>query len=275
MSELADHKTPWDYVAFELGEVEANLWCALVEAVRELDRHAARFLDRWTKTLAFTIRTGHYRETQFSEIKEIQVLEFVIDSDDEFDRLRTIWSLLDVAARKVGIDRIQVTHIEEGIGLLLIDPDMDSMRAWWPSEEDLRQAAERLKSKDVVSPSSPVPTRVIDGFELSPIEVPVYEYLRDTDLTFSPQCKIVAGGKVKYRVDFMIWFKGRAFALEVDGHEFHKSREDRNRDSARDRFLMQRGITPIRFTGSQIHADLSGCMMELVDCLTGQRSGEI
>jgi very-short-patch-repair endonuclease len=84
-----------------------------------------------------------------------------------------------------------------------------------------------------------------------------------TGLMFTPQCWLVTQGRPMYRVDFMVYYGGQAVAVEVDGHESDENKADRNRDSARDRFLVQRGIQTIRFTESQITADVGACVEEL------------
>jgi hypothetical protein len=61
-----------------------------------------------------------------------------------------------------------------------------------------------------------------------------------------------------YRVDFCV---GKT-VIELDGHEFHSSKEARTKDAARDRFLMQHGYRVVRFTGSEVHADVSACVRQ-------------
>lgn len=48
--------------------------------------------------------------------------------------------------------------------------------------------------------------------------------------------------------------------IECDGHEFHeRTKEQAARDRQRDREIQSAGIPVLRFTGSEIHRDLSGC----------------
>lgn len=57
-------------------------------------------------------------------------------------------------------------------------------------------------------------------------------------------------------------------AVECDGHEWHeRTRQQAASDRARDRHLLLRGVTTIRFTGSDIHHDDLGCATECVDVL--------
>lgn len=92
-----------------------------------------------------------------------------------------------------------------------------------------------------------------------------------------------------YRVDiamFMRDFSGNEFrlAIECDGHDFHKTREQAKRDRKRDRYLQLLGWRTLRFTGSEIWADAEACANEVGDFAcdlfeadmerTGQMGGE-
>lgn len=85
----------------------------------------------------------------------------------------------------------------------------------------------------------------------------------DTTLIISPQRPIGA-----YRADFALWFcssmKPVRMAVECDGHAFHeKTKEQAQRDKARDRYFVSRGWPVMRFTGSEIHADPAKCASEV------------
>ena len=64
-----------------------------------------------------------------------------------------------------------------------------------------------------------------------------------------------------YRVDFAI--VDRRIAVEVDGHEFHHTREQRTADAQRQRWLSSEGWHLVRFTGSEVYADADACVSEL------------
>lgn len=113
---------------------------------------------------------------------------------------------------------------------------------------------------------SAVPLERRDHYLLTPIEAPFYDALRDTGLTFAVQ-PWIQGVDRRYRVDFLVFSDGNCVAVELDGHEFHKSREDRSRDAERDRWLAGRKIQTIRWTGSQVYADPQGCVSELLNVL--------
>ncbi len=62
----------------------------------------------------------------------------------------------------------------------------------------------------------------------------------------------------KYRVDFLVHYDGGVVAVELDGHEFHKTKEQRGADASKDRWLQARGIRVVRFTGSQVFGTSRG-----------------
>lgn len=54
-------------------------------------------------------------------------------------------------------------------------------------------------------------------------------------------------------------------AIECDGQDFHASREDRERDAARQNDLRGHGFETLRFTGSQVYADPEACAQQIAD----------
>jgi len=89
-------------------------------------------------------------------------------------------------------------------------------------------------------------------------------------LEIIPQFQIGA-----YRVDFAIRLSDprdearsdlQAFKIvvECDGHDFHeKTKEQAQRDKARDRALSRMGWTVLRFTGSEIYRDPFACAAQV------------
>jgi very-short-patch-repair endonuclease len=105
-----------------------------------------------------------------------------------------------------------------------------------------------------------------DGYKLTPIEEPFYDALRDTGLTFAVQ-PWIQGTDRRYRVDFLVFHDGRSVAVELDGHDYHKTKEQRSRDAERDRWLAARKVETLRWTGSQVFADPQACVSELLNVL--------
>jgi very-short-patch-repair endonuclease len=75
----------------------------------------------------------------------------------------------------------------------------------------------------------------------------------------------------KYRIDFALTDIPEAplikVAIELDGHEFHKSKEQRQSDYQRERYLQRQGWKIIRFTGSEIYGDVQGRVKETVNLI--------
>jgi very-short-patch-repair endonuclease len=111
---------------------------------------------------------------------------------------------------------------------------------------------------------SPVPSVMRGQHELTPIEAPFYDALAETGLTFSTQTWFQHADR-RLRVDFIVWYDGRGVVVELDGHDYHKTKEQRRKDAERDRWLGARGIRVVRFTGSEVHADPERCVRELLD----------
>jgi very-short-patch-repair endonuclease len=77
-----------------------------------------------------------------------------------------------------------------------------------------------------------------------------------------------------YRVDFLLDYEPGSglppLIVEVDGHEFHeRTKEQAQRDKARDRFLVGRNYRLVRFTGSEIYADPMSAADQAIAILIG------
>lgn len=66
-----------------------------------------------------------------------------------------------------------------------------------------------------------------------------------------------------FRVDFAL--PALRVVIEVDGHAWHASREQRTRDARRDRYLTREGWTVLRYTGSEVFNSARVCARDLVD----------
>ena len=73
-------------------------------------------------------------------------------------------------------------------------------------------------------------------------------------ITIEPQFPIS-----KYRVDFLV---NDEFIIEIDGHEYHKTTDQREADYYRDRQLQHMGYTVIRFTGTEVYHAPFNCAAE-------------
>lgn len=79
---------------------------------------------------------------------------------------------------------------------------------------------------------------------------------------FTPQVKIE-----KYRADFVLDnipdVPLLKMVIELDGHDFHSSPEQRDYDTERVLFLQCRGWQVVRFTGRQINCNCDACVRKV------------
>lgn len=74
-----------------------------------------------------------------------------------------------------------------------------------------------------------------------------------------PQYEIASDGR-SYRADFAL--PDKKIVFELDGHEFHKSKEQRTNDARRERAFQKQGWKVVRFTGTEIYNNLSQCVRD-------------
>ncbi|WP_339493077.1 endonuclease domain-containing protein [Pseudomonas sp. EA_15y_Pfl2_R67] len=70
----------------------------------------------------------------------------------------------------------------------------------------------------------------------------------------------------RYRVDFLL--KDARLIIELDGHDFHSSKEQLAKDAERQRYLVRAGYVVIRFTGREIYQDVAGCVAQVTQTYT-------
>lgn len=70
----------------------------------------------------------------------------------------------------------------------------------------------------------------------------------------------------RYRVDFLL--KDARLIIELDGHDYHSTKEQLAKDASRQRYLIRAGYTVMRFTGSEIFKDVQACVREVKQLYT-------
>ncbi len=65
----------------------------------------------------------------------------------------------------------------------------------------------------------------------------------------------------RYRVDFIL--KDARLIIELDGHEYHSTKEQLEKDVIRQRYLSRAGYSVIRFTGREINRNPASCVSEV------------
>jgi very-short-patch-repair endonuclease len=124
-------------------------------------------------------------------------------------------------------------------------------------EDNLRE------DKPVLPSDSSIPKK--PTFE-SPIEGMFWEAWQEQgganilDLTYQYQIK-----DMPYRVDFA--HLPSKTAIELDGHDYHSSKEQLRRDKKRERDLARHGWRVIRYTGSDIYANPAYCFKEVLEII--------
>lgn len=74
-----------------------------------------------------------------------------------------------------------------------------------------------------------------------------------------------------YRADFLFRCAAHSgdtkrLVVEIDGHDFHeRTKEQASRDRSRDRWMIDKGIVVIRFTGSEVWNDPFSCVDQTAD----------
>lgn len=101
----------------------------------------------------------------------------------------------------------------------------------------------------------------------SPLEQMFYN-LAFLDLHLYPQHSVG-----KYRLDFAL--PDKKIAIELDGHEYHKTKYQRTHDAQRDRWLYGQGWHVLRFTGSEIYKDLDKCIDEICSLAGVERLNKV
>lgn len=123
----------------------------------------------------------------------------------------------------------------------------------------------------VEKPNSNVPLTQKDGYWLTPIEVPFYDALRETGLVFAVQ-PWIQGVETRFRLDFLVFYDGGMVAVELDGHDSHRTKEQRERDARRDRWFAERKVRTLRWTGSEVTRNPPECVRQLLQILRGTQA---
>lgn len=116
-------------------------------------------------------------------------------------------------------------------------------------------------------PATSVPLVTRGLHRLTPIEAPFYDALQETGLVFAVQPRVQ--GDHTYRPDFIVFYAGRAIVVELDGHEGHKTKQQRSDDAKRELWFKQKGLSVLRWTGSQVTASPKNCVDQLLLVLRG------
>lgn len=114
----------------------------------------------------------------------------------------------------------------------------------------------------------------------SPIEERLLVHLAES-IEFEAMCSIRSQARIgKYTADLAIWTPDSSImhdecpvvpfflVIECDGRQFHLSEEQVAHDKAKDRALVQNGWRVVRFPGTEIWNDPSGCAEQVMEILS-------
>lgn len=105
---------------------------------------------------------------------------------------------------------------------------------------------------------------------LSPLEYTFYHHLllNEHNIRLDP----IPNYPVKpYYIDLAL--VENRIAIEIDGHEFHKTKTQRTHDARRDRFLTKKKWKVIRFTGTEIYKNVEACVKEVISFVKKEEKG--
>lgn len=97
------------------------------------------------------------------------------------------------------------------------------------------------------------------GCNLNYLRVIAAHRLKNREIFIAPQCRVG-----RYRLDFAVCAKSpggsiRVIGIECDGHQWHSTPEQIQRDAERDDAIAKQGVEVKRFSGWSIHKDAEAC----------------
>lgn len=75
----------------------------------------------------------------------------------------------------------------------------------------------------------------------------------------------------RYHFDFAL--PEKMIGIEIDGHQWHSSRQQRQHDSQRDRILQGLGWKVLRFTASEVTRNADACAEEVLTLINNLPNG--
>lgn len=190
--------------------------------------------------------------------------------DTEDGHLVVIRGSIATVSWKEGYLHYQTDELQDGTRILTIGVTVKdihvNMNGIELNTEISKKASRKLPHGDIFSEETKDifyahPFSKINKCE-SPLEAHFFIIASDDFPNLEPQFIVD-----HYRLDFA--FPDEKIAIEIDGHEFHKTREQRTNDAKRERYLQSKGWKVIRFTGTEIFGDILNCIQELKNLVNG------
>jgi very-short-patch-repair endonuclease len=62
------------------------------------------------------------------------------------------------------------------------------------------------------------------------------------------------------------------YVIEVDGHDYHSSKEQMQHDYSRDRYMKKKGYEVMRFTGTEVYREANNCVTQMMEVVYSPRN---
>ncbi|SRR6266702_1085698 len=205
--------------------------------------------DNWLQSF------NHYQELQrqIREVREQQIAEQQQIAAQKAQELQLAREKERRLAEQRLVERrmIEQQAIGEGEPDTTLDKFAEQLRI---AEQQRREARQKVQQK--------VKEQRATSSE-SPLEKDFYEVWCATYPSIRLERQYSIG---RFRVDFA--HVETKVVIELDGHQYHSSRKDRTRDAQRARFIQAQGWHLIRYTGTEIFADVDSCVMQVAEIIT-------
>ncbi len=114
--------------------------------------------------------------------------------------------------------------------------------------------------------------KIVSKTSDTPIEQLFREELKKRNIAFEEQVDFVIEGRKFTRPDFIL--RKERILVYCDGAVYHNNPEKIAMDKQQDRLLQIYGYFPCRFTGSEIHTNVKGCVSQL-EALIHRATGKL
>jgi very-short-patch-repair endonuclease len=103
---------------------------------------------------------------------------------------------------------------------------------------------------------------ILQVYDVVPTEQFVGDGLKSAGIKAASQYHVL-GGKKRYRLDFAVFCRKGAIAIECDNKKAHSGLRQREKDGIKDNFLRRRGWVVIRLREYDIVSDLNSCILRI------------
>jgi very-short-patch-repair endonuclease len=199
-----------------------------------------------------------YAKTKVEELKNIEVILSAVGEITGIDTKKMLWTagFYEEATHAKEIKTFEA-YLDKDSPELPPIPDLDSVKLANIESKHLK-CSSGIERKQIIQKWFDENYKYIEK-ALDKCESPIEEKLFMASLL---RLRLIPQHEIgKYRCDFI--HEESKTVIEVDGHEYHHTQEQRTNDLKRQRFLQSEGWQVIRFTGSEIYRDAKRCISEI------------